>query len=169
MSSNLQNYQVLGTVGEGAHGIVLKARHFGTGKIVALKKVTVKKTAVDGLPVQVIREIKALQYLPQHENIVALRDMFPQGLSVVLVFEFIPSNLWEILDVYKLTGPQIKCYLSMLLKGVDFIHANNIIHRVRTVSLLFAENLANAKLVIFFFAVFRISNLQTCSFLRLEF
>lgn len=131
MMSRLNKYEVLGTVGEGAHGIVLKAKHIETGSIVALKKVTIKRISSEGLPVQVIREIKALQYLKHHENVVFLKDMFPQGLSVVLVFEYVPSNLWEILDKCKLTSSQVKCYMSMLLRGLKFIHAHRIIHRVK--------------------------------------
>lgn len=79
--------------------------------------------------VQMVREIKALQCI-EHENVVTLIDVFPQGLSFVLVFEFMPSNLWEILDNYRLNGSQIKCYMNMLLKALEYLHENHILHRV---------------------------------------
>lgn len=125
----MNEYEVITTVGEGAHGIVLKARHSASGNIVALKKVTLKKISTEGIPLQMIREIKALQCL-EHENVVTLFDVFPQGLSFVLVFEFMPSNLWEIIQNYRLTGPHIKCYMMMLLQGLEYLHESHILHRV---------------------------------------
>ena len=38
----MEDYTILGRIGEGAHGIVMKARHRKTGTIVALKKVLLK-------------------------------------------------------------------------------------------------------------------------------
>lgn len=49
----MNDYKVLATVGEGAHGIVLKARHTVSGDLVALKKVTLKKISEDGIPVSI--------------------------------------------------------------------------------------------------------------------
>ena len=36
----MDQYKILGRIGEGAHGIVFKAKHIECGEIVALKKVT---------------------------------------------------------------------------------------------------------------------------------
>jgi serine/threonine protein kinase len=134
-------YEVIATVGEGAHGIVFKARHSISGDIVALKKQTLKKMSTEGIPVQMIREIKALQCI-EHENIVNLIDVFPQGLSFVLVFDFMPSNLWEILDNYRLNGAQVKCYMQMLLKALEYLHSNHILHRVSIYKLKSLKSLA---------------------------
>lgn len=51
---------VLGRIGEGAHGIVMKGRHKASGQVVALKKVLLKRLE-DGIPETALREIKALQ------------------------------------------------------------------------------------------------------------
>lgn len=56
----MEQYSVEGRVGEGAHGLVLMAKHIPTGKEVALKKVLLKKLD-EGIPNSVIREIKSLQ------------------------------------------------------------------------------------------------------------
>ena len=56
----MEDYTILGRIGEGAHGIVMKGRHRKTGTIVALKKVLLKRLE-DGLPETALREIKALQ------------------------------------------------------------------------------------------------------------
>uniref|UniRef100_A0A1B6CBI7 Protein kinase domain-containing protein n=1 Tax=Clastoptera arizonana TaxID=38151 RepID=A0A1B6CBI7_9HEMI len=58
----MDQYQVKGRIGEGAHGLVLHGIHLLTKKVVALKKVLVKKVE-EGIPNSVIREIKTLQEL----------------------------------------------------------------------------------------------------------
>lgn len=90
----MEDFETLGRIGEGAHGIVFKAKHlqvsvwaingtdhgplvlscifdFKNGRIVALKKVSLKRLD-DGIPNRVLREIKALQEL-KHVN-VSLKD-----------------------------------------------------------------------------------------------
>ncbi|KPI92317.1 Cyclin-dependent kinase 20 [Papilio xuthus] len=62
MDRDVANYSVEGRIGEGAHGLVFKARHIPTGREVALKKILIKNLE-DGIPINVMREIKALQLL----------------------------------------------------------------------------------------------------------
>ena len=61
-----------------------------------------------------------------------LREVFPHGTGFVLVFEFMLSDLSEVIRKAEkpLTEAQIKSYMLMLLKGVAFCHENNIMHRV---------------------------------------
>ena len=56
----MDDYTVLGRIGEGAHGVVMKGRHKKSGSIVALKKVLIKRIE-EGIPETALREIKALQ------------------------------------------------------------------------------------------------------------
>lgn len=59
----MERYKVIGPVGEGAHGLVLKARDTqNNNREVALKKVFLKRVE-DGIPVSMIREVKVLQQL----------------------------------------------------------------------------------------------------------
>ncbi len=59
---NMEDYAVLGRIGEGAHGVVMKGKHRQSGSIVALKKVLLKRLE-DGIPETALREIKALQVI----------------------------------------------------------------------------------------------------------
>ncbi len=61
-----------------------------------------------------------------------LLDYFSHDCSVVLVFDFMPSGLWEVLHDFQNPPdtPQIKTYMRMLLKGVAYLHENGIMHRV---------------------------------------
>lgn len=92
----MQKYQILGAIGEGAYGVVLRCRHIDTKEIVAIKKFkeseedqNVKKTTV--------REVKVLKVL-EHDNIVKLKEAFRKKGIVYLVFEYVNNNLLEVLE-----------------------------------------------------------------------
>ncbi|XP_058789815.1 cyclin-dependent kinase 20-like [Phymastichus coffea] len=142
-SAKTQRYTVIGKIGEGAHGLVLKAidNSSPVPKTVALKKILLKKID-DSIPISVLREVQTLQLL-KHPYIVELLDAFPTGLDFVMVFEFMPSGLWELLKDYDkpLKDSQIKTYMKMLLEGVAYMHSNNIMHRdLKPANLLICEN-----------------------------
>ncbi|XP_043936304.1 cyclin-dependent kinase 20 isoform X2 [Protopterus annectens] len=126
----MEQYSILGRIGEGAHGIVFKAKHIETGETVALKKVALRKLE-DGIPNQALREIKALQEIEENQYVVKLKDVFPHGIGFVLVFEYMLSDLSEVIrnSDRPLTESQVKSYMMMLLKGVAFCHENSIMHR----------------------------------------
>lgn len=67
----MNNYEVVGLIGEGAYGVVLKAKHKDSGANVAIKKF--KETDDDQLIKKTtVREIKVLRSL-RHKNIVDLQ------------------------------------------------------------------------------------------------
>lgn len=65
-----------------------------------------------------------------------LLDVFPHGVGFIFVFDYMPSGLWEMIHDMEnpLSEGQIKSYMQMLLKGVLYLHAHSIMHRVRTQS-----------------------------------
>ncbi|XP_074873648.1 cyclin-dependent kinase 20 isoform X6 [Carettochelys insculpta] len=90
----MDQYIILGRIGEGAHGIVFKAKNIETGETVALKKVALRRLD-DGIPNQALREIKALQEIEENPHVVKLKAVFPHGAGFVLVFEYMLSDLAE--------------------------------------------------------------------------
>ncbi|KAM8862681.1 cyclin-dependent kinase 20 isoform 2-T2 [Spinachia spinachia] len=72
----MEQYSILGRIGEGAHGIVFKAKHIETGETVALKKVALRRLE-DGIPNQALREIKALQEIEDNQH-----DLKPANLLI---------------------------------------------------------------------------------------
>lgn len=99
----MEEYSILGRIGEGAHGIVFKAKHievihntslsphwvinkasiddvvFQTGETVALKKVALRRLE-DGIPNQALREIKALQEIEDNQHVsVGIEGVGGQG------------------------------------------------------------------------------------------
>ena len=64
----MEDYQRIEKLGEGTYGVVYKARHKTTGKLVAMKKIRLENEE-EGVPSTAIREISLLKEL-QHPNIV---------------------------------------------------------------------------------------------------
>lgn len=125
----MEKYESICTVGEGSYGVVLKCRDKTNGSIVAIKKFletdndkAVKKIAT--------REIKILKTL-RHENLVNLIEVCRRNRRIYLVFEFIEQNLLEEIERSKIGLGEMKTkeIMFQVVRGVDFMHSNNIIHR----------------------------------------
>lgn len=125
----MDRYVITGKIGEGAQGVVLKAYDTETENNVALKKLFLKNIE-NGISTSIIREIKILQQL-KHNNVIELLNAFPTGLEFVMVFEYMPTGLWEIIrdNEISLTSSQVKTYTKMILEGIAYIHGKDIIHR----------------------------------------
>ncbi|EDQ92684.1 uncharacterized protein MONBRDRAFT_14035 [Monosiga brevicollis MX1] len=78
----MEEFRILGRIGEGAHGVVFKAKHIESGVVVALKRVGLKRIEA-GIPVALLREIQALRHV-QHPNVVRLHDAFAHSAACVL-------------------------------------------------------------------------------------
>lgn len=113
----MKRFKEVAKVGEGSFGVVVKAVDTLNGEVVALKKVALKhyhygnynfygeersrkesdldeenrsnlKIDVHSIPNHILREIKALQQLVDHPNIIGLHQIFPQqggGPGLVMV------------------------------------------------------------------------------------
>ena len=125
---------MLEQLGEGAHGVVVRAQpKADPHRSVAIKRVPVKPNQI--LPLAILREIKCLQQLSEHSNIVRLESAFAHGSAYALVFEYIPHDLSQIIKALSeqrtLPPLHVKTWVHMLLSGVKHIHAIGIAHRVR--------------------------------------
>ncbi|GAB6026100.1 Cyclin-dependent kinase 20 [Chamberlinius hualienensis] len=137
----MDNYNIIGRVSEGAHGVVLKARNLQTGKIVAMKRVPLKNFE-NGIPNSALREIKTLRVIDS-EHVVKLLDVFPHGSGFVLVFEYMVTDLAEVMRqaTEKLKANEVKSYMQMLLRAVSYCHSTSIIHRdLKPANLLLSSN-----------------------------
>jgi serine/threonine protein kinase len=117
-------------LGEGTYGKVLKARRRGTGEQVAMKQMKLGVGSEEGVPSTAIREIAILKEL-NHENIVRLIDVFCKPGELVLVFELLESDLKKHMRALnnRLTPTAVKDFSQQLLAGLEFCHANRVIHR----------------------------------------
>jgi len=84
----------------------------------------------NGVSFTALREVKLLQEL-RHKNILELIEVFQYKESLHLVFEFMYTDLEIVIkDRSLILSPaDIKTYMQMTLKGVEFCHKNWILHR----------------------------------------
>jgi cyclin-dependent kinase-like len=87
----MNKYEVLGVVGEGAYGVVLKCRNKDTSEIVAIKKFK-ENDDDEVLRKTTLREVKILKML-RHSNIVSLKEAFRRKAKLYLVFEYLEFDL----------------------------------------------------------------------------
>ncbi|OQR81823.1 cyclin-dependent kinase-like [Thraustotheca clavata] len=137
----MENYENLGTIGEGTYGVVLKCRHRETGQIVAIKKFKesdedeqVRKTAM--------REIRILKQL-KHENIVNLIEVFRRKGKLYLVFEYVEKTILEEIEKNPegLEPNAIRSLMWQLIRAIHYCHEHNIIHRdIKPENLLVSKN-----------------------------
>eukprot|EP00435_Cladocopium_sp_Y103_P021993 s3524_g5.t1 len=117
-------------LGEGTYGKVFKAKSIRTGELVAMKQMKIEGSE-DGMPSTALREIALLKELKDHQNIVKLINIFYKPNKLVLVFEFVENDLKKYMRSMSnnLSPATVKNFAFQLFKGVQFCHANRILHR----------------------------------------
>jgi len=115
-------------LGEGTYGKVYKARQVSTGELVAMKES--KESSDEGVPSTAIREVALVREL-SHPNVVRLLDVFCSTKKLVLVFEFCEHDLKKYMkSVQCKMDPKVIQHMShQLCDGIQFCHANRILHR----------------------------------------
>ncbi|XP_033927636.1 LOW QUALITY PROTEIN: cyclin-dependent kinase 20 [Melopsittacus undulatus] len=126
----MDQYVLLGCIGEGAHGVVFKAKDRKTGELVALKKIPLRRPE-GGLPPQTLREIQALLHIQEHPHVVRLGAVFASGPAVVLALELLVGDLGGLLRSAPapLPPPRVRALLAMTLRGLSHCHRHHVMHR----------------------------------------
>ena len=136
-------YQVISKLGEGAYGKVYLAEDLkNKNQKVAVKQL--KSSSVEeGVPISSLREISLLKEL-NHINIVKLMDVVHLQNNIVLVFEYVETDLKIMLKKNNNKGLEPKLYKSFLyqlLKGIQHIHRMKILHRdIKSENLLISKD-----------------------------
>lgn len=127
----MQRYERLEKIGEGTFGTVFKAKNRETQEIVALKRVRLDADNT-GIPASALREIGFLKEL-HHRNIIRLMDVLhnPSDHRLTLVFEHCDQDLKKYFDCLngEIDSDIVKSFMYQLLRGLDFCHSRNILHR----------------------------------------
>ncbi|XP_024591266.1 cyclin-dependent kinase 10 isoform X1 [Neophocaena asiaeorientalis asiaeorientalis] len=133
---SVKEFEKLNRIGEGTYGIVYRARDTQTDEIVALKKVRMDKEK-DGVPISSLREITLLLRL-RHPNIVELKEVVVGNHleSIFLVMGYCEQDLASLLENMPtpFSEAQVKCIVLQVLRGLQYLHRNFIIHRDLKVS-----------------------------------
>jgi len=140
-------------LGEGTYGKVFKARSASTGQWVAMKKMKLDSEE-EGVPSTAIREIALLKEL-SHKNVVKLLDVFCSTTKLHLVFEYLENDLKKYMKSLngRLSPGVVKDLAHQLCQGIDFCHANRILHRDIKPQNILIDN--NGRLVIADFGLAR--------------
>ncbi|KAI9295079.1 CMGC/CDK/CDK7 protein kinase [Neoconidiobolus thromboides FSU 785] len=116
-------------LGEGTYAVVYLGKQKITGRKVAIKKIKVQEMQ-NGLDISSIREIKCLKEL-SHPNIIELIEVYMHKTSLNLILEYLESDLEQVIKDKNLVfmPSDIKSWMLMTLRGLEFCHDNNILHR----------------------------------------
>ncbi|OCH85504.1 CMGC/CDK/CDK7 protein kinase [Obba rivulosa] len=116
-------------IGEGTYAVVYRGREVATGRKVAIKKIKVGQFK-DGLDMSAIREVKYLREL-KHQNVIELLDVFSSKMNLNLVLEFLDTDLELVIKDRSLVflPADIKSWMAMTFRGLEFCHRNFILHR----------------------------------------
>ncbi|GAB5366657.1 hypothetical protein AAMO2058_001162400 [Amorphochlora amoebiformis] len=137
----MEDYEVLGKLGEGTYGLVTKAIHHVTGRTVAIKKFK-ESDCDDQARKTALREIRILKQM-NHPNIVRLLDVFRKKQKFYIVFEYVENTLLELVEARYagLDKLEVKKYVYQLLQAIAYIHKFGIIHRdIKPENILVSRN-----------------------------
>ncbi|RAK71104.1 serine/threonine-protein kinase ppk23 [Aspergillus fijiensis CBS 313.89] len=149
---HVDNFERLNHIEEGSYGFVSRAKDITTGEIVALKKLKLEPTSPEGFPVTGLREIQTL-FEARHQNIIELREvvMGTKMDEVYLVMPFVEHDLKTLLDDMRepFLPSETKTLLLQIISGLDFLHAQWIMHRDLKTSNLLMNNRGEIKIADF--------------------
>ena len=129
--NEMENYKIIKALGQGTWGVVQKAKHKSTGRVVAIKKIKSERPE-EGVNFTAVREIKLLRSGFRHENIIELVDVFTTAdQAVCLVYECASTDLSHILNnrTISISLADTKQHLLSLLRAIEFCHEHWILHR----------------------------------------
>jgi len=132
MISQLGRYEVLGELGQGAMGVVYKARDPLIDRVVAIKTINLglamdEKEEYEG---RFYQEAKAAGRL-NHPNIVTIYDVGKSGDVAYIAMEFLEGR--ELRDILRegvlLPVDQVLNIVAQVALGLAYAHEHDIVHR----------------------------------------
>ncbi|XP_076315911.1 serine/threonine-protein kinase PAK 3-like [Tachypleus tridentatus] len=119
-------YRKISEIGHGASGTIYTAIDKVTGLKVAVKQINLNQQVKKEL---LIRELSVLQET-KHPNIVKYFDSYLVGDELWVIMEYMEGGcLTDIVNKTCLCENEISVVCKEVLKGIEFLHTNNVIHR----------------------------------------
>jgi eukaryotic-like serine/threonine-protein kinase len=157
---DIGKYHILELVGEGAMGVVYKARDSVLDRTVAVKVMNDAIARQDELRTRFLREAQAAASL-QHPNVVSIYDLGEVDGHLYIAMEFVQgADLEALMREHEPLSLQEKLDIVIdILSGLAFAHKRGIVHRdIKPANIRIAED-GRAKLMDFGVAHLTSSNL----------
>lgn len=138
----VEDFERLNRIEEGTYGVVFRAKDLRTQEIVALKRLKMENER-EGFPITSLREVNTLLKC-QHPNIVNVKEIVVGNNmdKIFIVMEYVEHDLKSLMETMSepfLIG-EVKALTIQLLKGVQHLHDNWILHRdIKASNLLFSH------------------------------
>ncbi|KAI9980878.1 hypothetical protein PInf_010223 [Phytophthora infestans] len=124
-------YQFLNPLGKGSYGVVCAAKDRDTGQCVAIKKVTpMAKRTTDAK--HTLREVLLLQHLGKHPNVISVHNLSAniKDDELYIVMDLMDTDMHRVIQSSQpLSDAHAKYFLHQLLRGVQYLHENGVLHR----------------------------------------
>mgnify|MGYP001432829456 CR=1 FL=1 len=135
----VSHYEVLGPIGQGAMGRVVKARDRNLGRVVALKFLASRYLDAPEARERFFREARTISSL-SHPNIATIYAIEESGGEPFLALEYLSGgSLDERARGRQLPLPELLAYARQLAAGLDHAHRHGVIHRdVKPANVLFS-------------------------------
>jgi serine/threonine-protein kinase len=127
---NIGKYEILGKLGEGAMGVVFKARDPIINRLVAIKMIASTLDSDDDLRKRFRREAQSAGQL-NHPNIITVYDFSEDQGKVFMIMELLEgTDLREIIRV-RPNAPltQKLSIMEQICDGLAFAHGRDVVHR----------------------------------------
>ena len=127
-------FEILGLLGKGGMGVVVKARDPNVDRIVAIKTIKKSEFGDPGQEKELMerfrREAQATARL-NHPNIVTLFEMSEEGDTAYLVIEYVDGHGLDKLVSQKtvLDDDTLMKYMKQVASALDYAHGKGILHR----------------------------------------
>lgn len=149
-----RDYDIIEKIGVGSFGVVKKAKHKETGKVVAIKSCRKDKCAKEDIQ----NEVEILRKVSGHPHICNLIDCYESKNRVNFVMDLIDGEeLFErILEIEHYSEKDASYLMKQICIMVEYLHSKNIVHRdLKPENLLFSHKKSNElKLIDFGVATF---------------
>jgi serine/threonine-protein kinase len=123
-------YEILGKLGEGAMGVVYRARDSAIGRVVALKMLSAELGAEDELHHRFRREAEAIGRL-SHPNIVTVYDLGQSEGQLYMAMELLEGDDLRSLIERRVEVPLVDRLrlLVQICEGLAYAHSRGVVHR----------------------------------------
>ena len=127
--TDLNFYKYGRLLGKGAFGKVNIALHLASGRLVAIKSFNKKKLANRRAKRKIKTEIEVLSKL-RNPFCTQIYDYFETETHILIIMEYICGDLLTFMRKRgKISEPTAKIIFKQIIKGLQYLHKKNIVHR----------------------------------------